>query len=107
MHGVRAAICPTIIGDAVNTTARLEEATKDESVKETIGVNGILMSRPAYENLRRYAGCGAQSLSLANGLRSYPLFRQAYFLTAEACAGAVSIGIQKKKPVPLTTSSAA
>lgn len=79
----------TAIGDAVNMTARLEEATKDEAIRSLIGVNGILMSRPAFENLAVYRECCARSLTLANGLRSYPLFKAAYYLTAEACVGTV------------------
>lgn len=46
-------IDPTVMGTAVNLTARLEEFTKHPVVKQSVGANGVLMSAEMTDLLRK------------------------------------------------------
>jgi class 3 adenylate cyclase len=75
----------TVIGQNVNLVARLEEFTKNPTIKTTLGANAVLMSEGAVQSLKRYKHVKFNDLNLRElniEIRSFPQISKVFWLSA-------------------------
>src|SRR5690606_25473095 len=73
----------TVIGPNVNMVARIEELTKAEQIQNLIGLNGILLTKEAQQNLKIFSSANVKPCHLPDlgvHVRSFEEIASLYYL---------------------------
>jgi class 3 adenylate cyclase len=90
----------TVIGKTVNLTARMEEATKNPHLTKQTGENAVLLGVEAVQHTQKFAQASYKLVDTIE-IRSFPEYKEVFYLTEEACKKLVSSeGIPIRETAP-------
>lgn len=81
----------TVIGPNVNLVARLEELTKNPSILDRIGANGLVMSPDAFAAMKKHRGLETMAINLVEARVSVRSFAEVIRLEGVRAEGLLSL----------------